>query len=182
MGYACPVCAEPQLDADHLADHLAFQALTHGDDHESWLDEHVPDWAAGGTDELAPRVADLAAETEYEVAFEDTTGHDHDHEGEVYDPDLQGEPHHGHGSEPPRAQSHGPGRGTTGVESGAADLDPEAREIVQNARELTREMLTATDTGADEAETEGDGDESTTRTDGDDTADETSADVDESDG
>jgi hypothetical protein len=178
MGYACPVCGEPQLDADHLADHLAFQALTHGDDHESWLDEHVPHWAAGGTDELAPRVADLAAEAEYEVAFEDTTGHDHDHGDEVYDPDLQGEPHHGHGSEPPRPHGRGPGQERAGVGSRSADLDPATREIVRNARELTREMLTAADAGADESEAETDGDESTTETDGDDTADETSADAD----
>jgi hypothetical protein len=151
MGYACPVCAEPQLDADHLADHLAFQALTHGGDHESWLDEHVPDWAAGGTDDLAPRVVDLAAETEYEVAFEDTTGDGRRDEETVYDPDLQGtDPGHDHG------HGHGPahdrGRRGGGFDVDAADYDPETREIVESARELTREML------ADEDDDESDGD------------------------
>ena len=46
MGYACPVCEIPHQDATHLANHLAFTAMTHGDDHEAWLDDH-PDPAAG---------------------------------------------------------------------------------------------------------------------------------------
>jgi hypothetical protein len=39
MGYACPVCETPQQDAAHLADHLAFTAIVHTDDHESWLED-----------------------------------------------------------------------------------------------------------------------------------------------
>ncbi|WP_380675398.1 DUF5810 domain-containing protein [Salinigranum sp. GCM10025319] len=150
MGYACPVCDEPQRDAEHLANHLAFQAMTHGDDHESWLDEHAPDWASGGPADLAPLVAEHAPETEYEVVFEDTT--EADGPDELYDPDLQGEldehadPHppgtgRGHGHD--HSHEHGRDDGATGVD--IEDLDPETREVVEDARELTREMLAADD-------------------------------------
>lgn len=131
MGYACPVCDEPQQDAEHLANHLAFQALTHGDDHASWLDEHAPDWVEGGPSDLAPRLEGLAVEAEYEVVFEDTTEDSDDRER--YDPDLQGE-----------AGGHGHGHGHTqagGDGIDVSDLDPEAREIVDEAQALTREML-----------------------------------------
>jgi hypothetical protein len=148
MGYACPVCDEPQRDAEHLANHLAFQAMTHGDDHESWLDEHAPDWASGGPADLAPRVAEHAPETEYEVVFDDTT--ETDGSDELYDPDLQGELDE-HADPRPRGtgqghrhgHDHGPDHTDTGVDVG--DLDPEAREIVEDAQELTREMLAADD-------------------------------------
>ena len=78
MGFACPVCEIPQQDATHLANHLAFTAMVHGDEHEAWLDEHVDDWSAHGEAELAPKVAELAAEADYEQVFEDTA-HAHDH-------------------------------------------------------------------------------------------------------
>ena len=63
MGYACPVCDTPQRDAEHLANHLAFTAMLHGDAHETWLDDHVPEWGDAGA--------------AYEEVFEDTV-HDHD--------------------------------------------------------------------------------------------------------
>ena len=153
MGYACPVCDDPQQDAEHLANHLAFQALTHGDDHESWLDEHAPDWATGGPADLAPRLEDLAEEAEYEVVFEDTTEETSERERELFDPDRQGEEHgqvHGgmgdHGHTHNHGQGHDHGHGHASGQTGGngidlSTLDPEAREIVDEARALTQEML-----------------------------------------
>lgn len=151
MGYACPVCDDPQQDAEHLANHLAFQALTHGDDHESWLDEHAPDWADGGPTDLAPRIEALAEEADYEVVFEDTT--EDSGNKALYDPDLQGEEHdqapggmgghgHTHGHGHGHAHGHGHGHDHTGGDGiDVSELDPDARDIVDEARELTREML-----------------------------------------
>jgi hypothetical protein len=161
MGYACPVCDEPQQDAEHLANHLAFQAMTHGGAHESWLDEHVPDWAENGPAELAPRAAALAAETDYEVVFEDTAG-DERGEDELYDPDLQGSSGtHGHAHERggrDDARGHGSGgasgRGRAGVDTD--DLSPETRDVIDTARDLTRRMYTG-----ENAEEPGDAGEST---------------------
>ena len=118
MGYDCPVCATPQADARHLANHLAFTALIHGDDHEDWLDEHCPDWESAGEAALAEQVAPLAEEADYPQVFEDTTG-DHDHGGEH---DRRDHDHgHAHGSVP--------------------GSDEEVREALEAARELTRERL-----------------------------------------
>ncbi|NLV08860.1 hypothetical protein GOC74_02790 [Halomicrobium mukohataei] len=116
MGYACPVCEEPQADAGHLANHLAFTALTGGGDHEDWLDEHVPDWGDHGEDELAAEVVELAAETEF--PFE-AGGHDHQH-GQ------------GHGIDPQQAR-----------ERASGELDDEAAEILEEAREMTEAMQEA---------------------------------------
>ena len=60
MGYGCPVCGAPQADGQHLANHLAFTALLHGDDHAAWLDEIVPDWADRSPSTLAETVVDHA--------------------------------------------------------------------------------------------------------------------------
>lgn len=72
MGYACPVCETPQMDARHLANHLAFTALLGDDDHEQWLDEEVPGWESEGEAELAERVAPRAPDREFPQVFEDT--------------------------------------------------------------------------------------------------------------
>lgn len=85
MGYACPVCEIPQQDETHLANHLAFAAMLGNEDHEEWLDEHVPDWEGMGPDELGERVAAFAPEEEFEAVFEDTTGHDHGGPGRLED-------------------------------------------------------------------------------------------------
>lgn len=79
MGYACPVCSDPQADATHLANHLAFTALTGGDDHEVWLDDNVGEWDRLGESELAERVADDAESTEFPQVFEKSGVDDHDH-------------------------------------------------------------------------------------------------------
>jgi len=145
MGYACPVCETPQRDGEHLAHHLAFTAMLHGDDHEAWLDEHAPDWADRDPAGLAAAITDHAEEAEYHEVFEDTTdrargrpdvdtgghGHAHDHAG-------SGD--HAH-AEPTDSRS-------ALRDPDTSELDPEAAAAVREARELTREMY------ADENETE----------------------------
>ncbi len=115
MGYDCPVCATPQADERHLANHMAFTALIHGDDHKTWLDDHCPDWEVAGEEALAERVAPLAEEADYPQVFEDTTG---DRPGETHD-------HHDHD----HARRSVPGS------------DTEVREAIEAARELTQERL-----------------------------------------
>ncbi|QLC33525.1 hypothetical protein EFA46_004695 [Halarchaeum sp. CBA1220] len=114
MGYACPVCDEHVPDAEHLADHLAFAAVTGASDHEAWLDEHAAGWEEGGTDDLAPRVTEHAETVEFEVETEPVEGHAHDH---------------GHGSNGPAVDT-----------SGAGALGGEAQRILEEAAEMTREM------------------------------------------
>lgn len=137
MGYACPVCDDPQTDAGHLANHLAFTALARGGDHEEWLDEHVPEWGDLGESELAAEVVEDADEAEYPQVFEasgveDTTDHgSHDHGA------------HDHGIDPAAARARG-----------HAELDDEARDILAEARSLTEEMQPDGDDEADAAETD----------------------------
>lgn len=143
MGYACPVCGDPQADAEHLANHLAFTAMLRDDDgHESWLDEHVPDWSDRDEAGLAAAVTDHAEETEFPQVFEDTTGHDHDHDdqrsGALFDDD------------PDFAAARE--RATR-----APDLDDEAADIVAEAREMTEAMLGADDEAGDDGESGADG-------------------------
>jgi len=114
MGYACPVCETPQRDAEHLANHLAFTAMLHGDAHEAWLDEHAPGWEAEGVAELAPVVVEYADETEYDEVFEDTVPEDDGHE-----------------------HAHRP----TGAAFDAGDADADTQRVLAEARELTRAML-----------------------------------------
>ncbi|WP_459193009.1 DUF5810 domain-containing protein [Halosimplex sp. J119] len=144
MGYACPVCGDPQADAEHLANHLAFTAMLRGADHEAWLDEHVDDWADLAPEELAERVTEHADEEEFPQVFEDTTGgHDHDHG-------------HGHGD-------HGGQPGSAGnsiadaAPGGVADLDDfegEQEDVLAEARELTRQRRT--NSGDEDGDSEGD--------------------------
>jgi hypothetical protein len=128
MGYECPVCAAPQADERHLADHLAMTALTRGGDHESWLEDTVPEWERMGPDELGPVVAESATEREFPQVFEDTTAHDH---GERLEEEIA------------RSGRRGPG--------GRGDLTEATRDALEEAREMTAEMV-------DDSE-DGDGDE-----------------------
>jgi len=73
MGYACPVCDAPQADGEHLANHLAFTAMLHGDDHAEFLDDRISDWEDRRPPELAAELIRHADETEYDAVFEDTT-------------------------------------------------------------------------------------------------------------
>jgi hypothetical protein len=143
MGYACPVCSEPQADGEHLANHLAFSALLGHDDPAEWLDEHAPGWGDDDPDDLAERVAPHCDSVEYQTVFDDTTG-------ERPDVDVQ-TPGHGP-SGPPRAP-------------GPNQLDREAREILEEARRMTErrrgqdEGDGEVDAGADEGDGEAEVDE-----------------------
>jgi hypothetical protein len=150
MGYRCPVCAEPQADDAHLANHLAFTALIRGGDHEDWLDEHVPDWGGMGEERLANTVRDHAESVDYPAVFGDTTGQE-----------LGGRHEHGHAGD----QGHGQGGPAGWGENGddrpemvdppfGAEMDEETRAAIERARELTRERRA--NAASDEAD---DGDE-----------------------
>jgi len=160
MGYACPVCGTPQADERHLADHLAVTAMTHGDEHEDWLDDHVLDWTDHTPPELGAVVAEEAVETDYPQVFEDTTrpsGHDHGH-----DPDAQ------------RLEDHLASEGRRGPRaSGRGDLSGDEAGILAEAREMTREMM-----GADGEADGGENDERTAREDAAADSDEESTDGD----
>jgi hypothetical protein len=177
MGYECPVCETPQADARHLANHLAFTAVLGNEAHESWLDEHAPGWSDAGEAELAPRVAEHASEVEFEQVFEDATGGTRTREpleersgalfeeGEGLPPSADRGGHgHGHG------HSHGHDHGDDGHAhepreshlAGGVDperMDPETREVLEEARDLTREMLADENEGenGDEERTDGEG-------------------------
>jgi hypothetical protein len=141
MGYACPVCETPQMDARHLANHMAFTAMMRHEDHEAWLDEHAPGWSESGEADLAARIEGLVEEVEFPQVFEDTTGHDHGHDhddpieersGALFDDDP--------GFLPPAEEGE--------------DLDPETRRVLEEARDLTERML-AEDEEDDEDEENG---------------------------
>jgi len=145
MGYACPVCGDPQADATHLANHLAFTALARGGDHEDWLDEQVPDWAELDESTLAERVTDRAEETDYPQVFEDTTGQESDHQ-------------HGHGVD--HQHDHGgspqgrdvPDAMLQQAEDALADEDvADTDAVLEEAMELTRQRR---EDGATDSETE----------------------------
>jgi hypothetical protein len=153
MGYACPVCSDPQADAGHLANHLAFTAMLGDGDHETWLDEHAPGWTEMGERELAATVSEHVAETDFPQLFEDTVG---GLESETEDPpgersgalfDESGHDHsHGHGRDHAHTHDHD-GAGPGGFEA-SAPADGETERILEEAREMTRRML-------DEGEEEG---------------------------
>ena len=132
MGLACPVCEISHQDATHLANHLAFTAMTHGDDHEAWLDDHVPAWAESGEADLAAEVADLAPEVAYEQVFEDTV---HAHGGAGAHEHSDG----AHTGQPTRDQPDGVDPEAAAMGGGA--LDEEAQAILDEARGLTAAML-----------------------------------------
>jgi hypothetical protein len=154
MGYACPVCSDPQADAGHLANHLAFTAMLGDDDHEVWLDEHAPGWNRMGEAELADALVDQLEETEFPQLFEDTAGGleseseepPEERSGALFEADrdrARGHHHeHGHG----HAHEH------DAVPESSAPVDEETAEILAEARELTRRMY---EDGGDDRETEG---------------------------
>ncbi|MEF8856566.1 MAG: DUF5810 domain-containing protein [Haloplanus sp.] len=119
MGYACPVCETPQRDAEHLANHLAFTAMLHGDAHEEWLDDHAPDWSEAGVAELAPVVVEYADDVAYDEVFEDTVER--------------------------QATDHAHERSSVASPFDAGDLDADAQRALAEAREMTRAMLDEAD-------------------------------------
>lgn len=121
MGYACPVCEEPVVDAEHLADHLAFTAILRGGDHETFLDDHVPDWGERSPESLGTAVAEHADSVDLDD-HDESSGADGHRRPDVQ-PQLHGQP---------------ADRGT----GDAADrLSPDDRAVLEEARELTRRML-----------------------------------------
>ena len=145
MGYACPVCATPQRDGEHLAHHLAFTAMLHDDDHRAWLDEHAPAWETADPAGLAEAVVEHAPPAEYDEVFEDTT----DRGRPAVDPAIGGHDHrHGTGVD------GGTGAGGDADPLTPDDADPETAAALREARELTRQMYedaTEGDTAAADA-------------------------------
>lgn len=137
MGYACPVCSDPQADAGHLANHLAFTAILGDDDHEAWLDDHASGWNEMGERELAAVVSDHVEETEFPQIFDDTVGglesesgdSPAERSGALFDED--GHDHNHHASDPP---------GHSGFDT-AGPSDEKTKEILEEARAMTRQML-----------------------------------------
>ena len=133
MGYACPVCSDPQADGGHLANHLAFTAMLGDDAHEAWLDEHVPGWGEMGETELADAATEEVEAVEFPQVFEDTVGGLDD------------------GGDPPAERSgalfddagDGHDHADRTRDRGGADepTDEEAAAILEEAREMTRRML-----------------------------------------
>ena len=148
MGYACPVCGDPQADGSHLANHLAFTAMLGDDGHEEWLDDHALGWGDMGEAALAEVVVDHATETAFPQVFDDTAGGLDDdadppsaRSGALFDEDRGG----GHGRG--RADEHSPSGGRRhppelDTERGGDGPSDEATEaILAEAREMTRRML-----------------------------------------
>jgi hypothetical protein len=131
MGYRCPVCGDPQADGVHLANHLGFTAMLRGGDHEAWLDEHVPDWGQQADEELAAQVTDHATEVEYPQLFEDTTDeHDHEHSDHEHSD-------HEH-SEDEYAHTPASGHVATALDEQTRADPQDTRDVIAEARELTR--------------------------------------------
>ena len=172
MGYACPVCATPQRDGEHLAHHLAFTAMLHDDDHRAWLDEHAPAWETADPAGLAEAVVEHAPPAEYDEVFEDTT----DRGRPAVDPAIGGHDHrHGTGVD------GGTGAGGDADPLTPDDADPETAAALREARELTRQMYedaTEGDTAAaDDAADTDDAADATESADTDDPADTDTADT-----
>ena len=140
MGYACPVCEDPQADAGHLANHLAFTAILGDDDHEAWLEEHAPGWGEMGEAELAEAVVDHVEETEFPQVFEDTVGGLEESTPDSLE-ERSGMLFEDEGFGDDQAHDHHQGHGPARAGGLSAEMDPETEAIVEEAREMTREML-----------------------------------------
>lgn len=144
MGYRCPVCEAPQLDGEHLANHLAFTAMIRSEEHEAWLDDHVPDWKERRPAELAEEVTPLAPEEDLPDEVEDADTHDH----------VPGR-ERGRGAYSERQREL--------REREREELTGEAAEVMADARAMTRKMherAEESDDGPDDADrddAEGDG-------------------------
>jgi hypothetical protein len=130
------------------------------DDHEAWLDDHAPGWQEEGEDELAERVAEYAKEVGFPQVFDDTSpDHRHDDEprgGDLFEDELERANARGRGSMAGGAGPHGTGAGA----GGAGALDGDAQRILQEAQEMTEQMLGDEGEDGEESAREGDGDQS----------------------
>jgi hypothetical protein len=127
VSYLCPVCAAPFGGGKPLADHLAVTAILHGGDHETWLNDTVADWASLSRADLGERVVDHAE-----------TADDHEHIGEHSHSDHE----HSHSDpEPASGLPNGiDAAGSRREAGGNTAVDADAQAIIDEARELTREM------------------------------------------
>lgn len=126
MGYVCPICETPQVDAGHLANHIAFTAMLHDDEHAVWLDDHVPGWGSMGEADLAGALADELETTDLsdlfdDAAVEDPTDPVDERSGRLFD------------ESPAHTHSHG-GHGRS------TPVDPEVQAVLEEARAMTRAM------------------------------------------
>ena len=142
MGYACPVCETPQRDGEHLAHHLAFTAMLHGGDHETWLDDRVPDWGDREPAGLAAEVTPHAEAAEYHEVFEDTVARGRP------DVDLGAHDHAGHNRTDSAGHEHAAGDGP-GAGDSTGEAGPEVAEAIREAREMAREAADSEDGGSD---------------------------------
>ena len=131
MGYLCPVCDVEEADAVHLANHLAVTASLGRQDHRAWLEEHAPDWADCGPEELGEIVGEHA--TEVETPEFDTHAHDPGRPPALEDELAR--------------QANQPGRGA---------MTSEAESVLEEAREMTREMGSADSADDPDANESGD--------------------------
>lgn len=139
MGYACPVCGAEQPDGEHLANHVAFTAMLQRDDHEDWLDERVPDWPDRNPDTLAPDITPHAPEVAAELVTDE-------------------------GASPSSIEHEVSAHGGYGRDA----LSPEQEAILDEARDLTRQMYGVDeDTEVDPATDENTGDDRAANGDGD---------------
>ena len=138
MGYACPVCSDPQADGGHLANHLAFTAMLGDGVHEAWLDEHVPGWREMGETELADAATEEVEAVEFPQVFEDTVGGLDD--GGDPPAERSGALFGGAGHDHDRADRVHADRMRDRDEAGEP-TDEETAAILEEAREMTRRML-----------------------------------------
>ena len=147
MGYACPVCSDPQADTGHLANHLAFSAILGDDDHESWLDEHAPEWGEMGEDELAGTVGERVEETEFPQLFDDTVGELESGSNEQLSERLGAlfdDGSHDHSHRHDRERAHTASE-RDGFVDASGEMDEETAEILEEAKEMTRRMREESD-------------------------------------
>jgi hypothetical protein len=127
-------------------------AMLGREDHASWLNEYTPGWDEAGEDELAPRVAEHAAEREFPQVFEDTVG-GLDESEDPGDPleERSGALFADEGRSPVHNHADAGDAATT-----TQPLSDEARTAIKEAREMTQAMLEDDETTAktedDEAE------------------------------
>ncbi len=148
MGYACPVCGDPQANAGHLANHMAFTAILGDTPHETWLDTHAAGWGEMTETELAEIVADAADETDFPQVFEDTVGGLDNTTGADTSSDTSASSHsHTDTPEHDRHPSHHREHSGIGRFSSNSEMDAETRAILEEARDMTRQMTNSRDTG-----------------------------------
>lgn len=139
MTVECPVCGGPHPDGVHLANHLAFTAIGGERDHESWLEEHVPDWGSMDPTTLGRR---LVEGTDHPVGADDDDG---------------GVPGQQSGiGEPRGSERASPVHGSVAADAVAGDVLEEARAL---SRAMYGDVVREEDGGTSNTEDGGETDE-----------------------